>query len=118
MNKRYVLPSGDEIIDVSGVKSLQDIAREFGGTIKEVVDGKPVYDEADFVLVPEAVVVPPTQEEIDAKAAEVEKESLIQAKIREVAISELKKDGKLDEAGEIVVAAPVIEEPVIEEPTP
>ena len=36
-----------------------------------------------------------TQEEIDAKADEAQKEALIQAKMRELATAELVKDGKL-----------------------
>jgi hypothetical protein len=90
MNKRYVLPNGDEIIDVSGVKPIEQISAEFN---------KPVEN---LVLTPEYVAPVPTQEELDAITAEKAKEDLIQAKVREFAISELKKDGKLDEDGNVV----------------
>lgn len=101
MNKTY--QKGDlQIVDVSGVKPIESIVAEFGGVAE------------DYVVVPEPVVIPPTQEELDAKAAEVEKEALIQAKVREIAVSELKKDGVLDESGAIAVAVePIIEEPIV-----
>jgi hypothetical protein len=43
-----------------------------------------------------------TQEQLDVIDAEKEKEELIQAKVRELAITELIKDGKLEKVGDVV----------------
>lgn len=78
-NKIY-LKGQIEIVDVSGLKSVPDLIREFGGNPSEYI---------------EKVINPPSKEYLDAKIAEAEQDKLIQDKIREIAVTELKKEGKL-----------------------
>jgi hypothetical protein len=89
------------VVDISGVKPLEAIAAEFGGTAQDWVDVTPL---------------PPTAEEIAAKEAEqkaaAEKQALIQAKMEEIAKAELVAEGKLDENGDIIKVTP-LEEVVI-----
>ena len=91
MNKRYVLPNGDEIIDVSGVKPIEQISVEFT---------KPVED---LVLTPEAAAPVPTQEELQAAADAATQEQLIQDKMRSIAVDALISDGTLEMANGVPV---------------
>jgi hypothetical protein len=90
-NKVYRF-NNKEVVDVSGIKTLEEISAEFGGTARDWIDVTPV---------------PPTAEEIAAQEAlakkKSEREALIREKVEAIAVAELIKDGKLDEDGQVGV---------------
>jgi hypothetical protein len=75
-----------EVVDMDGVKTPEQINEEFKGDFKDITTERKAKEEVNKIIVKE----------------NAEKEALIQAKIREQAISELKKEGKLDNDGNVV----------------
>ena len=86
------------VIDVSGVKPVEAIAQEFGGTLE------------DWVEVPVALI---SQDELDTQKAEAEKEAVIQEKIRQIAVDALVSDGVIavdETTGKQILTAVKIEQ--------
>lgn len=79
-----------EVCDLNGEKTIEQINKEFNGNFTDITAEKKAIEEQNEII---------TQ-----KKAEIE--NLIQAKIieqqRTEAIAELKKEGRLDEEGNIV----------------
>ena len=79
-NRVYVDNSKQlEVVDLSGLKTLEQINAEFKGNFIEVTTERKVKEEADKIVA----------DELSAK------KDLIATKLRELAIKELKFEGKL-----------------------
>uniref|UniRef100_A0A6M3KUM3 Uncharacterized protein n=1 Tax=viral metagenome TaxID=1070528 RepID=A0A6M3KUM3_9ZZZZ len=87
--------SEDGVIATSRLNTLKQNALN-AGYKEDEIEVKWVTDKEGAVI--QADLNKPTPEQIEEK----EKETLIQAKIREQAIAELIKEGKLDKDGKIV----------------
>ena len=86
-NKIYVdVVKNLEVCDLSGAKTLDQINSEFGGNFIDVTAERKLKENQNK----------------EANIKITKKEELIQAKLREQAIAELKKEGKLDANGAIV----------------
>ena len=88
MNKIYFDSKRNlEVCDVSGAKTLEQIKREFNcPDLVDVTAEREAQAEANKLVAKETN----------------DKEALIRAKMREQAIAELKKEGKLDTEGKMV----------------
>lgn len=83
----YDTVKGLEIVDVSGKKDIRQIEKEFNcSNLVDITKESLAKDEENKTIMAEKAKV----------------ENLIQEKIRELAISELKKEGKLDDKGDMI----------------
>ena len=87
MNKIYFdTKQNKEVVDLSGLKTIEQINREFNGDFVDITQEREDMDAQNVVL----------------QRVDTDKEQLIQAKIRDIAIEALVAEGKLDVNGKVI----------------